>query len=54
MLTGMASIASSIRWMFQGPGVHVVPFVPSVGPVPPPNTVVTPFDSADSICCGAM
>ena len=26
-----------------GPGVMVVPLVPSVGPMPPPNSVVTPL-----------
>jgi len=24
-----------MRWMFQGPGVHVVALVPAAGPVPP-------------------
>ncbi len=36
-----------MRWMFQGPGVQVVPLVPSVGPVPPPIWVVIPFESAE-------
>ena len=38
--------------MFHGPGVHVVPFEPSAGPVPPPINVVTPLDSACGICSG--
>ena len=50
----MPSAASSIRWMFQGPGVQVQPLVPSVGPVPPPNSVVMPLLSACSACCGEM
>jgi hypothetical protein len=40
--------------MFHGPAVTVVPFDPSVGPVPPPNNVVTPLLSAAYACCGAM
>ena len=32
--------------MFQRPEVIVVPFVPSVGPMPPPKKVVTPLLSA--------
>jgi hypothetical protein len=54
MFTGMSSIASSMRWMFHGPGVQVVPLVPSVGPVPPPNSVVMPLVSAASACWGEM
>src|ERR671918_464038 len=45
-LTGNTALASSIRAMFHGPGVHVVPFEPSAGPVPPPINVVTPLDNA--------
>ena len=46
MFTGMASMASSILLIFHGPGVMVVPLVPSVGPTPPPKKVVTPLESA--------
>ena len=53
MLTGRVSADWSIRAMFQAPGVHVVPLVPSAGPVPPPKSVVTPLESASSTCCGA-
>ena len=42
-LTGRSSIARSIISMFHGPEVIVQPFDPSVGPVPPPNSVVTPL-----------
>ncbi len=45
-LTGSPSAASSMRAIYQGPGVLVVAFVPSAGPVPPPIIVVTPFESA--------
>ena len=48
------SAACSMRMMFQGPGVHVVAFVPVAGPVPPPIIVVMPDISASSICCGQM
>ncbi len=51
-LTGSASAAWSIRPMFQGPGVTVVALVPSLGPVPPPRSVVMPLDSAAHTCCG--
>ena len=40
--------------MCQGPGVQVVAAVPVAGPVPPPIMVVTPEQSASSICCGQM
>ena len=43
---GQASAASSMRAMFQAPGVQVVAFVPVAGPVPPPIIVVMPFESA--------
>jgi hypothetical protein len=52
MLTGKEAVDSSIRAMFQGPGVQVVPFDPSAGPVPPPISVVTPVDNAWAICAG--
>ncbi len=54
MFTGMPSHASNSRFMFHGPGVQVVPLVPSVGPVPPPKSVVMPLVSACSACWGAM
>lgn len=53
-LTGRSSTASSIRWMFQGPGVQVVPLDPSVGPVPPPKKLVMPLDRPSWACWGAM
>ncbi len=53
-LTGRSSTAWYIRWMFHGPGVQVVPLVPSEGPVPPPIRVVMPLLSASCTCCGAM
>ena len=53
-LTGNASAACSMRWMFHGPGVHVVALVPVAGPVPPPSMVVMPDINASSICCGQM
>ena len=31
---GKSSAAWSMRWIFQGPGVHVVALVPAAGPVP--------------------
>ena len=51
---GSSSRASSILWIFQGPGVHVVALVPSAGPVPPPIIVVVPLQIASIACCGAM
>lgn len=54
MFSGYCSIASSIRARCQGPGVTVVAFEPSAGPVPPPTSVVTPDDSASSAICGQM
>ena len=54
MFTGIASADSSRRARFQAPGVLVTPFVPSVGPVPPPNSVVMPLDSAANACSGEM
>ena len=45
-----STTASSIRCMFHSPGVMVVPFVPSVGPTPPPKNVVTPLEMAASPC----
>ncbi len=53
-LTGWPSIACSIRARFHGPGVTVVAFVPSDGPVPPPTSVVRPEASAVSTSCGQM
>ena len=53
-LTGSASSASSMRAMYQLPGVTVVARVPSAGPVPPPISVVTPDPSASSMICGQM
>ena len=50
----MVSAASSMRAMFQGPGVVVVARVPSAGPVPPPSIVVMPFERAAHACCGAI
>ncbi|CPU62707.1 Uncharacterised protein [Mycobacteroides abscessus] len=48
---------SSERWIAsrcQAPGVTVVAFVPSLGPVPPPATVVMPVASASTTCDGEM
>ncbi len=53
-LIGNASAASSIRWMFHAPGVHVVAFVPVAGPVPPPTSVVRPALIASSTSWGQM
>ena len=53
-LIGKPSAASSMRWMFQGPGVQVVAFVPVAGPVPPPISVVSPLASASVMICGQM
>src|ERR671932_2230416 len=53
-LTGHGSIASSIRARYQSPGVMVVAFDPSAGPVPPPMSVVTPEPSAVGTICGQM
>ena len=53
-MTGSGSIASSIRARYQAPGVTVVAFVPSAGPVPPPISVVTPEPSASATICGQM
>lgn len=53
MFTGTPSLARSIISMFQVPEVMVVPLVPSVGPNPPPNRVVTPLLNAAYACCGA-
>ena len=38
----------------SAPGVTVVAFVPSAGPVPPPMSVVIPEASASSTICGQM
>lgn len=54
MLTGMLSAAWSSLPMLYGPGVQVVPLEPSVGPVPPPMSVVMPFVRACSACWGAI
>ena len=51
---GYSSAAFNIIFKFHGPGVQVVAFVPSAGPVPPPIIVVTPLYNAQSICCGLM
>ena len=53
-LTGNSSALSSMRPMFQEPGVQVVAFVPVAGPVPPPSKVVIPEDKASRISCGQM
>jgi len=53
-LSGSSSTASIILWMFQAPGVHVVAFVPSAGPVPPPIIVVVPLQIASIACCGEI
>ena len=53
-LTGNASAASSMRWMFHSPGVHVVAAVPVAGPVPPPTSVVSPALMASVTSCGQM
>ena len=53
-MTGSGSIASSIRARYQSPGVIVVAFEPSAGPVPPPISVVTPEPSAVGTICGQM
>ena len=42
-VAGSPSIDSSMRSMFQRPEVMVVPLLPSVGPIPPPNRVVIPL-----------
>lgn len=54
MLSGRSSIAANIRARCQLPGVMVVAFVPSAGPVPPPISVVMPDDSASSASWGQM
>ena len=54
MLTGNSSAASSIRWMFHSPGVHVVAAVPVAGPVPPPTSVVSPALIASFTICGQI
>ncbi|MNW64753.1 hypothetical protein D3C74_430620 [compost metagenome] len=54
MLTGISSAAWIMRCRCHAPGVVVTPFVASVGPVPPPNSVVMPFDRAACACCGEM
>ena len=51
---GKPSAASSIRYMFQAPAVHVVALVPVAGPVPPPISVVNPAERASSMSCGQM
>ena len=53
-LIGQPSKARSIMRMLPGPGVTVVALEPSEGPVPPPISVVVPFDSAAYACCGEM
>ena len=40
--------------MWNAPGVQVVAFVPSAGPVPPPIMVVMPEYSAVRTCVGEM
>ncbi len=52
--TGHAVVARSIASSQNAPGVTVVAFVPSAGPVPPPINVVIPAASATGICCGAI
>ena len=54
MLTGQASVDSSIRARFHAPGVTVVALVPSAGPVPPPISVVMPPPSASGSCVGEI
>ena len=54
MLSGKFSNARSIMRMLPGPGVTVVALEPSEGPVPPPISVVVPFDNAACACCGEM
>jgi hypothetical protein len=53
-LIGRWSIACSMRPIARGPGVTVVAFVPSAGPVPPPARVVRPAASATSASPGVM
>ena len=53
-LMGNSSAASSMRWMFHSPGVHVVAAVPVAGPVPPPTSVVSPALIASVTICGQM
>ena len=53
-MTGQPSKARSMFLMLPGPGVTVVAFDPSVGPVPPPISVVVPLESAACACCGEM
>ena len=51
---GSPSTASSMRSMFQRPEVMVVPLLPSVGPMPPPKTVVMPLLRQAYACCGEI
>ena len=53
-LIGNSSAASSMRWMFHSPGVHVVAAVPVAGPVPPPTSVVSPALMPSLTICGQM
>ncbi len=53
-LTGWSSMACNIRPRCHAPGVTVVALVPSVGPVPPPISVVSPAARAVSTSCGQM
>jgi len=52
-IEGHGSHASSIRANHQEPGVASVALDPSVGPVPPPTTVVMPVESATSKDAGS-
>ena len=51
---GNSSTASIILWILNSPGVHVVAFVPSAGPVPPPIIVVVPLQIASIACWGEI
>ncbi len=50
---GKPSVAANIICKSLGLGVHVVAFVPALGPVPPPIIVVVPAASASVTCLRA-
>jgi hypothetical protein len=54
VFTGIPSAARSMNCTPSGPGVQVVPRVPSAVPVPPPKKVVMPPARPCSACCGEM
>ena len=53
-MIGQWSSACNIRARYHEPGVAVVAFEPSAGPVPPPTMVVIPAPSASSMSCGQI